>query len=181
MKAIRQILLIVSCFVFLFLFVGCNSIVDNTTSKEKELVCDEHNFKVTLPSGWKDADGLNEAASIQASNLSKDIHFLTIVEFKDAFSDDYTLEDYMQLLVDNHYSVIMENIDIGESIETEIDSLPAIQTVISGEIQKVKLTYLVTFAESQDRFFQVLAWGSQKSYEDHGEELHEITNSLKLN
>ena len=180
MKVIRQIMLVGLCFVFLFLFAGCNSILDTTASKEKEIVCDEHNFKVTLPSGWKEVHNLNEAASIQASNLRKDIHFIVKAESKDNVSDDFTLEDYKQILFENQYPLQIKNIDIGESNEIKINSFPAIQTVISGEVNNFKATYLVTLVESQNYVFQILAWSLKKSFDEHSEELHEITNSIKI-
>ena len=177
MKVIRQIMLIVSCFVFLFLFVGCSAITNIMEPKEKELVCDEEDFSVTIPQGWEEAYDLNEDASIQASNLRKDIHFAVIVEPKYNFSDDYTLADYDKTVYDNYYEVL-DNIDIGKSTETEIDSFPAIQTLVTGEVDELNVTYLVTIVETQNRFFQVVAWSLQESFDEHSEELHEITNSI---
>lgn len=124
------------------------------TSKDKTM-------EIRLPVGWKKVSLLNAAeVQIQASLITEDKWLVVISENKGNFVEDMTMKDYYDIVIEK-YSNELENAKISETKKVEIGGLSAYQTEIQGEINKLKVAYLLTIVESPKQFTQIVFWTGQ--------------------
>jgi len=138
---------------------------------------DDKTMEISLPSGWKKSR-FNAEAQIQASMIVEDKHVIVIGENKDSFASDMTLNDYYDLIIE-HYSSSVEKAKISEAKTIKIGELPALQMEIQGEVNKIKVAYLVTIVESPKQFTQILFWTGQQKMDKSRELFKKLVQTYK--
>lgn len=138
---------------------------------------------ITLPSGWQEMPGLNPEASIQAAKvtMNDENYLLVISENQSDFSDDTALEDYMNLIKDIQMEQSIENGVFSDPEATTINGLNAYQFEVRGEIEKVKIGYLVTLVESDEHFHQLIFWTTDQKLDSSKEIYQEALQSFEVN
>ncbi|RKP57230.1 hypothetical protein D7Z26_04400 [Cohnella endophytica] len=121
---------------------------------------EDGNVRIKIPKGWTDAQKLSEDATLQAMNAFKEEYMVVIRENKTDLAAGTTLEDYSKAVSDN-MDAMLENAEVTDSKETLINGNRALQYEISGEIDKLKIVYLVTVVSSEGHYNQVLFWTLQ--------------------
>lgn len=66
-----------------------------------------------------------------------------------------------------------------EPSSIKINDYSALQSEMQGETQKVKLKYLCTIIETNDSYYQLLAYTSQDVYDKYKSSFIKILNSFK--
>jgi len=125
------------------------------------LTSDDKTMEISLPAGWKKESKLNAVAQIQASLITEAKWMIVISENKEIFTDEMTVKDYYDLSIEE-FSNLLENAKISEAKNVKIGELSALQTEIQGEINKVKVMYLVTIVESPKQFTEIIFWTVQQ-------------------
>lgn len=167
-----------------FTLVSCSTIkfFDLNNSNENELQSvksSETNLTLQFPKSWKEYE-LNEIATIQMANMAKEQYFVIIEETAGDFTDDFTVGDYTNIIMENMMAVVeteedpvINDVKIGENIDAK-------QFEMTGAVEKVKVKYLVTCAEVDGYFCQIIAWSLQSKYDKNKPVFEEIINSVKL-
>lgn len=161
---------------------GCSSILDtdlNESNTESiEFYADSGKEYITASSSWK-LDRLSEEASIQIYNAVKDVYVLVIDEEKEIFSDDMQLGDYTDVVKKNMESNV-DNVSSTEIEEFSLNDNNAEYFEISGEIEKVKISYICITVESSEKFYQVIGYTPTNKFEKNKSEMKEVLNSFNV-
>ncbi|MFC7393805.1 hypothetical protein [Scopulibacillus cellulosilyticus] len=115
------------------------------------------NSAIKLPADWRTESNLNPDASIQASNTANEEYLVIISEPKSHFNNGFKLKDYYNIVIKNMNNAV-QNASSTKPVSIKINQKPALQYELSGEVENIKLSYLVTLVESPDGFHQVIFW-----------------------
>ncbi|ANS75528.1 hypothetical protein AWM70_13735 [Paenibacillus yonginensis] len=138
----------------------------------------DHHASITIPEGWSKDSGLASGADIQASHPSTEDYIVVLREDRSGFSPNTTINDYSKLVSSNMKEAIQNaKQEIPEQIT--IGGLTALQYVITGEVDKVKISYLVTIIASKDHFTQVLMWTRSDLFEAKKQNYLYIVNTFR--
>lgn len=166
-----------------FTLVSCSAIkfLDLNNNGEQGIQTvklSETNLALEFPKNWKE-HGLNEIATIQMANLAKEQYLLVIEEAVEDFTEDFTVGDYTNIIMENMMAVVeseedpvIKDVKIGDNIDAK-------QFELAGVVEKVKVKYLVTCAEVDGYFCQITAWSLQSKYDKNKPVFEEIINSVK--
>ncbi|GGA36353.1 hypothetical protein [Paenibacillus physcomitrellae] len=138
---------------------------------------DKH-ASITIPEGWAQDAGLASGADIQASHPSTEDYIVVLREDRSDFSQNTTINDYSKLVSDNMKQAI-QNAKQEPAERITIGGLNALQYVITGEVDKVKISYLVTLIASEDHFTQVLMWTRADMFADKKQNYLYIVNTFR--
>lgn len=112
---------------------------------------------ITIPEGWTSDSGLTAGADIQASHPSTEDYMVVLQEDRSDFSQNTTISDYYAL-VSSNMKKSMKNPAQDKPRQITVGGLNALQYVLTGEVGRVKVSYLVTLVASENHFTQVLLW-----------------------
>jgi hypothetical protein len=146
-------------------------------TERKEIASDDGKIKVTVPGTWTQLPELNEQASLQVGNKSKEMYLIVITEAK-ADLDDFTLEKHHQLTRDRMLRK-MKNASATAPVPLTIDGHPALQDELSGTENNTNVLFLHTTVDEGDHFQQILAWTLKSRWEQQNQSLREITGTFR--
>jgi hypothetical protein len=122
---------------------------------------DTHSY-ISIPGNWKVRNDLNEMADLQYSNVRDGIYCVIITEFKDDLVNS-NLTSYSSGRIDAMRSKLSST-EVTAAKELVISKRNALQYELSGILDNVKLKYLITVIEGEQKYFQILLWGSKNNY-----------------
>jgi hypothetical protein len=134
--------------------------------------------RITVPKGWNANYNLSEIAAIGASDNINQKFALVVTETKENFSSDITIDEYCNLVVE-YMELSVSNSNITEKKKLTINGKQAVQFELWGEIDKIKIAYLITIIETEDNFHQVTLWTMQSRFNEFKEEFSKIAESFE--
>lgn len=158
---------------------------DNNDGKpsgsESDLVFEsvDGSVQLTLSDEWNEDDDLNRGAIIGAAKYEAEKYTIVLPTQKSSLSDDATLEDYYESMAASMEESVV-NYAEDQHEELTINGLDAVQYVVSGEVDSVKIVYLITLIESEHRFYQLASWTLPSMYDSYEAEYKEIANSFTV-
>ena len=120
--------------------------------------------RLELPDGWRQAEDLNENASIEAINALHGRHVIVISDAIEDFVPEMTVYEHSV----NTRSELTGNIQLISCSGPErrvIGGLDALQYEIEGFYQQTRIKYLHTTIAGHRAFHQVLAWATYSRYD----------------
>ena len=120
--------------------------------------------ELTLPRGWRQATGLNDASPLQAVDPIQGRYVLVLSESRADFEGS----------VDVHEHSVRTRDILGQSVrllavrgpqEREVGGFKAVQYELDAAYDSTFLTYLHTTIEGRRAFHQVLAWSTYSRYD----------------
>ncbi len=154
-------------------YIGLNK---NEVSNNIVAKTSDGSAQLTFPKGWKNTVAPNPQSILFYSDMYNGV--LVVRESKSRFSSGLTIDDYTALVI-NSVTQKMENTVVTDSISTRINNYAARQFEIQGELQKVKFKYLYTIIESNNSYYQVIAYTTQDLYDKNKSSLVKIVNTFK--
>lgn len=133
--------------------------------------------QLTVPTGWKVQEDLNEQAEIQVGNLLQEQYMVVLTENKSDF-DDVNLEQY----ADGTLGAVLEMVETDEyptPRSLTINGKPAIQYELHGTIDNMKAAYWLTNVEGTDNYYQVVAWTLESKAEKNEPVFEEVVQSFR--
>lgn len=128
------------------------------------LVNEEGSLSLSVPKEWAELQ-LSPVATIQAGKLESEDYAMVVSEPKDTFSGDFTLKEYYERVTENMKGTI-QNGTFGEPKEVTVNGRQGIQFELQGEIEKIKIAYVITLVETSNSFNQVLFWTLQNRMDE---------------
>ncbi len=132
--------------------------------------------QIILPRGWKEHRKLNDAAELQAANLSKNLYVVVLTESKADF-DHLTLEEHSTITRDRLLESLA-SFEVKGPWNLNIKGNPAIQFEIRGQAKNYNVVYLHTTVETAKNFYQILSWTSKSGFEKNRPELERVVDSF---
>lgn len=149
------------------------------TSVPLVLKSDNGKSSIAVDGDWKKETGLIPDASIQATNIGKEEYMGVISEPKSSLGGA-TLTDYYKAIKDNMEKNTVKNAKTTKPVNLKINNKKAIQFELSGEVDNVKITYLMTLVESSKDFHQVIFWTLQQRMDSKRELFKKYTKTFKV-
>lgn len=129
-------------------------------NKPRPFACENGLVEITAPGNWRVQDFDNEVASLQIGSLIPAQYLLVISEEMREFPPEFGLPEYAEAIVTQMRELVREA-DVSGLKSLEINWLPEFQQELKGEVDGLRIAYLVTCLEGGDHFHQVLTWTSQ--------------------
>jgi hypothetical protein len=125
------------------------------STSTRTLTASEGNATLEIPSNWQTMKDLNEDACIQAGHALREEYAVVISEASDGF--DGTLDDYSKI-ISNNMSQAMQGSKAGKIETLKLNGLDARRWKLTGTVEKLGITYIVTCVSDGANFHQVLCW-----------------------
>ncbi|HEX9961360.1 MAG TPA: hypothetical protein VGB00_10530 [Pyrinomonadaceae bacterium] len=168
---------------FLFAVTGCGvfnkikSEIDNA-QKPQVIVSTDGKYQITAPGGWQKQTSLNDEATLQAANLRGELYVIVISESKEDIDASVNL-DLVTDAVKENLTKTVTGATFSEPVSTTVNGLPAKQFEVSGEVEKIKVTYLYSLVDAPQNYYQVITWTLTPRFESGKGKLQEVINSFK--
>lgn len=134
-------------------------------------------LQITVPESYKESDILNADANLQLMNAAMEQYTITIFESNVDFSDDFTLDDYSDA-VSSSMGGVMTSPEFSDIESLTINGYDAKQYTLSGEIEKIKIKYLVTLVGTDNGYYQVISWSLQSRFDNALDTFKQIAESF---
>ncbi|QDS37519.1 RDD family protein [Brevibacillus brevis] len=148
------------------------------TPTEEIFYSENKKFQITAPSDWGKDSALHDEADITISNRFSEKYVLVLSESKQDLDSSFTLQDYAQVIEANLQEAV-ENVSVDKQIRTVVDNQVAIQFNAKGEVDGIKVAYIVTLVETPTHFHQIMAWTEEKRFESLKQELQKVSASFR--
>ena len=159
----------------------------NACDSKPETVTIKNKYSVELPSFLTVATDLNEDASLQYENGTREFYVVVIDEPRKAFDDMMLsgelgygpdLDGYSQLLVDDVRETIADK-STAKPTKAKINGLDARLTSLSGTVEDLNVYWRVGYIQGKKDYYQVLCWTLLENKEKYDAQMGEIINSFK--
>jgi hypothetical protein len=158
---------------------GCSSSNNSNGGDEKAFISNNDQVQLTLAKSWVEDPDLSKQAILGLSERKKEKYVMVNTVAKSDLADDFTLADYKSLFIDTTLPSV-KDFEESNNKEITVDSAQALLFEISGEVQKVKVHYLVALLEKGDSFYQIVTWSTKSKFDSNKEELLKAIESLKI-
>lgn len=170
---------------FSLLTIGCSSLqdlkesIDESNIEYIEFKSEDGKQSISALSSWKNQE-LSDIASIEIANMNQEKYVMLVHDEKINFSDDFQLIDYTNIIKENMMSIIVNGTINTDIQELSVNGNNAQYFELAGEVDKIKITYLIMNVETSDAFYQVVGWTLTSLFEENKSEILEILNSFKV-
>lgn len=121
-------------------------------------------LSINVPASWQEQRNLVDGVSIGAANPADEGYVIVIAKPREHFPEDYSLTEYMDAVLIT-LQQFMEDPQVGgQPRRFKLKGLPAEQQMITGQVDRKNITYLLTTIETDRGFFQVLSWTESSRY-----------------
>ena len=138
----------------------------------------DNRLSVQVPAQFKRETNLQESALIQASKAKEDIYFIVMEESKKDFVAGFAVNNYADAILSAMQKNLTDPQTLGERRQLTVQQMPAEQIVLTGAIDGIKITYLITLVEGRESFYQVLSWTLASRFDDRRELLDGIAKTF---
>jgi hypothetical protein len=104
---------------------------------------------------------------------------MVIGEGKDSFSKDMKLSDYTTAAKANMVKAAANGVAT-DTKDVTVNGNKAQYFELSGEVQKIKVTYMVETVESADKFYQIIGWTLTPQFDTNKAEIKGVMDSFKV-
>jgi len=123
------------------------------------VTAEDHSARVKLPTNWKNYPDLNEIAGIEFASLQREQYFIALAEPKSDFTDNMDVYSYNDLLLENFHATV-DKLQIKYLGEVEINKMRGLKHELRGEIDNVKVVYLLLALEGRNHYHQLVFWST---------------------
>jgi hypothetical protein len=120
--------------------------------------------RLELPDGWRQAQDLNETASIEAINALHGRHVIIISDAVTDFVPEMTVYEH-SANTRNELTGSIQLISCSGPERRIVGGFDALQYEIEGFFQQTRIKYLHTTIAGRRAFHQVLAWATYSRYD----------------
>lgn len=146
-----------------------------------------HIIYMSVPDYMVKTSSLNDVASMQYMNKTKEAYVLVIEDEKGGLDVEGTkyanLKDFHDLVIE---SLKSEDANAQESKPTEFQQngnkfyqTDLTVTLRTEDGKDIKVTYLVTYVESKTHYYQILCWTLAGSYKDLVGDFKKIASTIR--
>lgn len=123
----------------------------------KVVTASDGQSRMTVPGSWQEMPDLNDEAEIEVGNLFREQYAIVLTESKEDFSDAVDLDRFSQLVTQNLRDGLADA-SVTAPRPLTVRGRPAVQRVIRGSKDELRVVYWLTAVEGQRNYFQVLMW-----------------------
>lgn len=186
MKIFRKLITVVLVLFMTLSLAGCGGVADitkavsgnSTDNTTKVIKSSDGTLQLTVPSSWKEDKELNDQAMLQVSNRSEEKYVIVIREEKATFASDVKVDDYTGMVADNMSSAVT-NAQLSKIQDSTFNNKSACYFELAGEVQKIKISYLVIVWQDNGNYYQTIGWTLTPKFESNKGSIRAVMDSLK--
>jgi len=167
------------CTMVIMSLIATNGCTDGTSEGLKVITSEDGFCQLEVPNDWSLQSDLNDYANIQAANFHEDLYVITISEYKIDFTDDYTLESYSDISLQNFADGVTDFVITSGPTRLEINGQRALQYEIRAESEGANVVAIITIVNGDKGFHQIMTWTILSKYEKNKSLLKSVTNSFR--
>lgn len=137
--------------------------------------------EIKLSPGWLNDPELNDKAQIQASNRSRQMYLIVLVQNRRDLGKMTTTE--YSKITQGYLTRRLEKSQVtGPTAVRQIGNTlayPTVQYEVRGSLNKIDVVYLHTVVETPTRFVQILAWTPPTAFEQNQPEMQQMIQSFR--
>jgi hypothetical protein len=141
-----------------------------------------YTFTMSIPDYMEKVYDLNEAAALQYASFDKEAYVIVIVEEKEALSyfdlDFENPTDFLQSFV-SEYKATSQNRKVSPILESTEDGINFAQARFSWTDDDLQFEMLITVAETENKFYNILCWTLSEFTEDVWFDFMEISKTIR--
>jgi len=158
------VLVLAGCSAFINGFKeGLEQQTGSSTDGVQVVSSDVSSLSMEFPDSWRTYE-LNENSSIQMAHLVREQYFAVIEESGIDFDDNFTIENYASAILSSML-IVVDTTEKPQIMDAIINGIDVKQFELSGSFEGIRVTYLITFANTNGMFYQFIAWTLQSRYE----------------
>lgn len=180
---IKKFICLVSVLLLVSGFMGCSKVLQQVEKKVNENVTEkivkgsDGKTQITVHSDWKEEKELNAAANIQVANRVQEKYAVVISESTADFSKDIKVGEFADLMKNNMVQNITDA-SVTDMTDMTINGMPAKYFEIQGEVNKIKVKYLIAAVKGKAGLHQIITWTLNSKYDQNKEELKKAIQSF---
>jgi hypothetical protein len=174
-----------SCLVGLWflisIFASLPSSSVNRLGQTQVIQANDSSCEISVPASWLNSPDLSKQAVLGAKDLTQNEYVIVFVHPK----QDYTgsLADFAK----DHTDLLRENLttpQVEVPAAITINGRSAIRQIVHGEINRMRIAYVITYFEGTNQFYRVLCWSLESkaaAYKDDFDKIAESFQGMKSN
>ncbi len=132
--------------------------------------------EISVPASWVDAPDLSKEAVLGAKDLSGNEYVIVFVHSK----QDYTggLDDFAK----DHTDLLREKLaapKVEAPASISVNGRTAVRQIVRGEIDRIRVTYRITYFEGKNNFYRVFCWTLESKAATFAGDLDTIAGSFQ--
>lgn len=139
-------------------------------------------YAITLPEAMKPVADLNEAASLQRADETRELYVVVIDESKEEMKKhdlDYDLDLYFRNIFSRNVIESLSDASISEPEKVAKDNASEMIVDVTGKADTTAVYYKAAIVETPSSFYQVLVWTTGSKREKLQEEMSGIVRSFR--
>jgi hypothetical protein len=148
----------------------------NASDEYRVVSAKDNSCEISVPVSWLENPKLKEEAVIVANDSTQNGFVMVLRDLK----QDYTgsLVDYASDAIDRMRKKLKSS-EVGPQQTATIQTRSAIQQVVRGEINRLRIAYFVTYVEGETGFYQIICWSLESKEASARTVFEKITHSFR--
>ncbi|RYY76717.1 MAG: hypothetical protein EOO52_04225 [Gammaproteobacteria bacterium] len=145
----------------------------------KNFLSNDKKMSIGVPASWK-VKNLMPNTILGFANEQDQTYIAILGDSKTDLMEETRLEDYVSIVQQQMAMNVANGELVRENRKIIIKKLPAERFIYRGDVGGVKMTYVVTLFEANDRFYRMLAWTPQSRFDKNKALLESVSRSIRL-
>lgn len=147
---------------------------------KRKIFSDDKRVSLTVPDNWKGDRTLNDVAILGVANPKSEVYAIVIDDAKSDFDPALSKSEYLDIHTQNMEASVNDFSRDSTIRSLQVNGLPAVQQVVSGVADKLKVTYILTVVETETHFYVIYAWTLTSRYERNQSLLSKVSSSFNV-
>lgn len=163
---------------FISLFSSCD-ILDTNTPETTIVTSKDGITQLSISNGWRESRALYEVnfAVTLAVEGADQQNIMVITESKADFAKSINADGYCKIVKET-MKTIVDKASTTEDSEVALDNYNALQFALEGEIDSMKLSYIVNIVETPGFFHQIIGFSAQSKMSTNKDKLMSIIKTF---
>ena len=135
-------------------------------------------FEILQPNGWELMENLNDVASLQMADASKEAYMVIISEPISDFDAGYTVQKHSEVTRNTFIGNIQDGKLVSGPRNIRINGMEGVECGISARIEDIEVLYSHVAVKSSRHYHQVLFWSTKAGFKSNKPVFDKILNSL---
>jgi hypothetical protein len=132
--------------------------------------------EVSVPASWVDAPDLSKEAVLGAKDLTGNEYVIVFVHSKQDYAG--SLDDFAK----DHTDLLKEKLGTPKAeppASISVNGRTAVRQIVRGEIDRLRVTYRITYFEGKNNFYRVFCWTLESKAAAFAGDLDKIAESFR--
>jgi hypothetical protein len=132
--------------------------------------------EISVPASWADAPDLSKEAVLGAKDLTGNEYVIVFVHSKEDYTGglDEFAKDHTDLLREK---LMAPKVEAPASIS--VNGKTAVRQIVRGEIDRLRVTYRITYFEGKNNFYRVFCWSLESKAPWFAGDLDKVAESFR--